>query len=163
MDTISMIWWAGRHTPQLLKTLLLHGWEYLLGRMPAPPEAKGVEVKSPIGRFVYEFFSQPAVLHSLNVTMLPWGQFSKNSGRSMQPTLPGSPAVTYMSFDYVDERDLKVGDVVTVIPPDYDKHGRRWCKRIAALSGDRIWVEKLRELQNQIVRVRLCSCHQSSQ
>ena len=129
------IWWTMRWTPQLMYVLVNRMWN------PRPSTERCGEVKSRIGRSFYNFVIQKEVQDMLNLTMLPWGYFHSTSGPSMQPTLGCNPAILYGSYAYVDSRDVRLGDVVTVVKPDdKDKDQRTWCKRIAALERDRIWV-----------------------
>ena len=164
MSTVDKIRWTKIFIPQLTITLYRHYKNYLLGGMKIPPEIKDVKVESRIGRFIYDFVSQPAVMNSLNLTILPWGTLSKSRGSSMKPTLPGDPSITYRSHAYTDEKDVKLGDVVVVVPFKYDDDGDLYAKRIAALGGDRVWVTKTKGIPKpKRIRVRLFICHQYPQ
>lgn len=141
MPTLGKIWWTTKWTPLLLFTLIYYGLRDLFcGRqIPRPPTERRVVVKSRIGRFFYDIVGQPECFELLNTTIQPWGCFRRNNGNSMQPTLGGNPAILYTSYAYRDSQDVKLGDVVLVLGPDYDDTKRHMCKRVAALAGDRIW------------------------
>ena len=163
---LSRIWWTVKHMPWLLKALIRIAVQYAQWRMlnPRLPEVEGVVVKSRIGRFFYDFvtyqyqvvISQSMTYQSnthrprlinlaafvdiLNIAVKPWGVFIKVRGNSMQPTLSGKPAIVYASNAYIDNTDIKLGDVVIFLGPDRDYLGPSWLgKRVAALEGDRIW------------------------
>ena len=59
----------------------------------------------------------------------------------MRPTFDGTPAMSYCSYVYVDRRDISVGDVVTVLAPEFDKTKWVWVKRVAALEKDELRVD----------------------
>ena len=155
MTTFYKIVSAIKHIPQLLNTLIFHGKEYLLGRMPVPPASEGVKIMSRPGRFVYCFFSQPLVMISINKTIEPWGGLSTGSGGSMLPSLPASPGIDYSSYVYFDKHDIKIGDIVLIVGPNYDVDGVLICKRVAALEGDQVWVRKTHGVRQKRFRVRL--------
>lgn len=56
----------------------------------------------------------------------------------MEPTLGRNPAILYSSYAYTNSEDVKVGDVVVVVKPEFDVEGRLWTKRVAALGGKRV-------------------------
>lgn len=129
--------WTTRCIPQFLTGLFRYGARYLIMWTPPFQEEKGVVVKSRIGRFFYHFVTQPGCLELLNRTMSPWGAFIRGSGRSMLPTLGANPSIGYVSWSYVDKRDVRRGDVVDMLGA---KFTGALCKRVAALEGERVWV-----------------------
>ena len=161
IPTFPKIVWAIVHIPQFLNTLKFHVKEYLLGRMPVPPESEGFETKSRVGRFVYNFLTQELVLSSLNRTIEPWGYLGKCLGGSMLPSIPASPGIVYCFYAYFEKQDIKVGDVVTIAGPNYDNDGKFLCKRVAALEGDIVRVRGTQGRSQKTYQVRLFLCHQS--
>ena len=172
---LSKIWWTVKHIPELLMELVYLVVQYTQWRMlnPRLPKVEGVVAKSRIGRFFYDFvthkyqsFDNQSMTHQfdtyrirliklnfieiLNKTVKPWGWFSAARGKSMQPTFGGYPAIGYASNAYVDNQDIKVGDVIIVLGPERYDLGTRWIsKRVAALEGDRIWT--IGEGRNQYI------------
>ena len=162
---LSKIWWTVKCIPRLLKELIYIGVQYSHWRMlnPRLPAVKGIVVKSRTGRFFYDFvtyqylsdlnqsmthqsethrihFRKTAFIEILNKTVEPWGLFCEARGESMQPTFSGQPAIAYASNAYIDNQDIKLGDVVWFLGPERYSLGASWlCKRVAALEGDRIW------------------------
>ena len=160
---LSKVWWTVKHTPWLLKDLVYTVLRYTQWRMlnPRLPEEVGFVVKSPLGRFFHDFVTyehqsvtimthqsvtyrlhsvEPALLVILNTTVKPWGLFTICRGDSMQPTFGGKPAIKYSSNAYIDNQDIKLGDVVTLLGPERNYIRVSWLgKRVAALEGDRIW------------------------
>lgn len=139
------IWWTVKWTPRLLFELVSHGVRYPFWRMQYswPPGKEGVVVKSRIGRFLYQFLMDNPEVHRLfNITVLLWGHFHFSEGHSMKPNLGHHPGILYSSYAYVYSHDLKLGDVVVVIPLDFDPKTKSGglVKRIAGLEGHRLSV-----------------------
>ena len=74
----------------------------------------------------------------------------------MQPTIPAQPAPVYCSFAYINEQDVRRGDVVAVLLPE--RYGSKGyiSKRVAALEGERIRVNRYdpRKIQRKTLQVR---------
>lgn len=151
----SKVWWTISHLPQLLVELVRRGVPYFLWRIRTPQstEAKGIIVKSRVGRFFYDFVIETNSLSLLNITMQPWGFWARSSGSSMEPTLSAHPSIQYCSYAYVDTQEVSRGDVVTVLGPHYDEKKDLLNKRVAALEGERVMVARTPKLSTQIVRV----------
>ena len=156
---LSKIWWTVKHIPWLLKVLVYIAVQYAQWRMlnPRLPGVEGFMVKSRIGRFFHDFVTYEyqvvtnqfmthqsntnriRLIDILNMTIKPWGVFSATCGNSMQPTFGGKPAIVYSSKAYIDNQDIKLGDVVAFLGPERNYLCRGWLsKRVAALEGDRI-------------------------
>lgn len=114
---------------------------------------KGVKINSRVGYFFFGLGF--GCVRILSMMVQPWGILSVGLGPSNEPTMPAPPAPIYASYAYIDKRDVKRGDVVSVMNPD----GKGFmCKRIAALEGDWIRVTRygpLMTIRNKIVHVRL--------
>lgn len=151
----SKVWWSTSHAPQLLVELVRCGVPYFLRRIRTPrsTEAKGIIVKSRVGRFFHDFVIETDYLTWLNITLLPWGFLAISSGSSMEPTLSAHSSITYGSYAYVDTQEVSRGDVVTVLAPHYDEEKEVLNKRVAALEGERVMVARTPKLSTQIVRV----------
>lgn len=151
----SKVWWYTSHLPQLLVELVRCGVPYFLRRIRTPQstEAKGIIVKSRVGRFFHDFVVETDYLTLLSNTMLPWGFLGTSSGSSMEPTLSAHSSITYSSYAYVDTQEVSRGDVVTVLAPGYDEKKQLLNKRVAALEGERVMVARMPNLSTQIVRV----------
>ena len=96
------------------------------------------------------------IIDLLNTVIQPWGLILLGTGPSMQPTIPERLAPIYYSYAYIDRRDIRRGDVVAVIPPKIHHKQGLFCKRIAALGGERIRVTRYGPLKipYRIVHVR---------
>lgn len=147
----SSIWWTMKWTPRFLKWLIVLGVQYPSWRMQNPRNAV---VKSRTGRFFYELvFTQPGFYDLINTTIQPWGFITLPTGTSMQPTFSGNPSISFTSFAYTGIEDVSIGDVVTVLAPDYDAGKGFLGKRVAALDGARIYVAKGPNGTPEIIRV----------
>ena len=152
--TFSKIWWTTKHTPRLLITtftVIAHfgSWQ----RTPRP--AGREKVKSHIGNFFYDLVSQTEFRTMLNKTIRPLGCLCCTRGASMRPTHTGNVDFGYHSYAYMDSRDISRGDVVIAPSPTYDTDGRVVVKRIAALGGDRILVDKGGNMAKEIIKVSI--------
>ena len=74
----------------------------------------------------------------------------------MEPTLGRNPAIMYSSYAYVRIQDIKLGDVVIVVKPDFDKDQGTWTKRVAVLGEQRICVDLGRSLTKYTMKVQNC-------
>lgn len=139
--------------PRVLPKLFYYGGRYLFIWRPHSQEKKGL---------LYDYFSQPGCLAWLNWALDPWGTISLMTGMSMHPTLSAKPSISYLSYCYVNKRDVRRGDVVGVLGP---KYADALCKRVAALEGDRILVTGCNEAGalQRIVSVKLFLCSWSLQ
>lgn len=152
----SKIWWITRHVPILPIRLifLIPLCLYRYGRgWNLPVMNKGVEINRRAGFLLY---LGSGCVELVAGVMLPWGLLTIGQGPSMQPTIPAPPAPMYASFAYINKQDVRRGDVVTVTKTEPNNRKRLICKRVAALEGDRIWVNRCDPLriQRKIVRVR---------
>lgn len=151
----STVRWLKINIPQLLVGLVRCGVPYFVRRIRTPQstEAKGIIVKSRVGRFFHDFVIETDSFTLLNTTMLPWGLFGISHGSSMEPTLSAQSSITYSSYAYVDKQEVSRGDVVVVLGPHYDEKKELLIKRVAALGGERVMVARTPKLSTQIVRV----------
>ena len=113
---------------------------------------KGVKVDTRAVRLTHDFVDGCAKL--LRVMMIPWGVFLQSGGCSMEPTLPTQRGWIYISFAYIDKRDVRRGDVVAArTPKPYDHESPLLCKRVAALEGERVRVTKHEAWMKPFTRV----------
>lgn len=57
----------------------------------------------------------------------------------MRPTLGRGPKILYCSYAYTDREDVKIGDIVIISGPNYNRdRGTCMVKRVAALEGARL-------------------------
>lgn len=151
MPSWAKMWWIFLHVPSLPIGLMR-----LIGKSLYQSWTLPV-VNSRAARLSYVFRS--GCLDLLSEVIRPWGFVGRTEGSSMEPTLPAVPALIYASFAYINKTDVKRGDVVVIPPPKpYDDRAGIICKRIAALEGDRIWVNEYgppRKVSARRVHVRL--------
>ena len=125
--------WLKKWTPPLLKRLIIVGRRY-----PWRKQNPRFVATRNIGHFFFHFITHDKQFFTLlDMTILPWGCISKNSGTSMQPTFSGNPSISYNSYIF-ESRDVSIGDVVGLLDPEYDASKTILGKRIAAVEGDRI-------------------------
>lgn len=143
--------WIRERAPRLLMTLIYYFLRYPFWRMQNPREEleEGVVVKSFTGRLFYGFVRHSDCQRLINETIRPVGALVHYSGSSMLPTLGANFAISITSYAYVERRDVRVGDVVSIMPPNFDEKRTMLCKRVAALEGQRLWVRNINKQINE--------------